>query len=91
MIIYIVEAEYIKDYFVKLSFNNGVTDVVDLKNSIFNNHRKIFEPLRDVEFFRKFTLDSWTMVWPNEVDFAPEYLYDLAVKQNEKTHNTVYS
>ena len=49
----------------------------------------IFEPLRNVEFFRKFTLDSWTMVWPNEVDFAPEYLYDLAIKQNEKTHNTV--
>ncbi|OQX75724.1 MAG: hypothetical protein B6D61_09890 [Bacteroidetes bacterium 4484_249] len=90
MIIYITKAEFIEDYTVKLSFNDGMVMLVNLKNSIFNDHRKIFEPLKDVQYFKKFTLDTWTLVWPNGVDFAPEYLYELAVKQNEKAHNIIY-
>jgi len=36
----------------------------------------VFEPLRDVENFRRFTLsqDLHTLVWPNGADFAPEFL-----------------
>lgn len=88
MIINIIKAEYIKDYTVELSFNDGTTKVVDLKQSIFNDHRKIFEPLRNIEYFKTFTLDGWTLVWSNEADFAPEYLYDLAIEQNKKAHKT---
>ncbi|MEN8121287.1 MAG: DUF2442 domain-containing protein [Bacteroidota bacterium] len=84
MIISVIKAEYIKGYSIKLNFDNGDSGIVDLKSSIFNDHRKIFEPLRDIEFFKNFSLDSWTLNWPNEVDFAPEYLYNLAIKQNEK-------
>lgn len=85
MIISVINAEYIKDYSIRLNFDTGESGIVDLKAAIFNDHRKIFEPLRDIKFFKKFSLDTWTLFWPNEADFAPEYLYDLAVKQKENT------
>ncbi|MCD4664854.1 MAG: DUF2442 domain-containing protein [Bacteroidales bacterium] len=77
MIVSVTKAEYIKDYSIMLNFDNGVKGVVDLKSTIFNDHRKIFEPLKNIEFFKKFSLDSWTIVWSNELDLAPEYLYSL--------------
>lgn len=84
MIITVIKAKYIKDYSIKLSFDNGESGIIDLESTIFNDHRKIFEPLRDIEFFKSFSLDNWTINWPNEADFAPEYLYDLAINQKEK-------
>ncbi len=48
MIISVTKAEYIKDYFIMLNFDNGKKGVVNLKSTIFNDKRKIFEPLRNV-------------------------------------------
>jgi hypothetical protein len=37
---------------------------------------EVFEPLRDVEYFKTFKLhpELRTVVWPNGADFAPEFL-----------------
>ena len=51
----ITKAEYIADYSIMLNFNNGEKGIVDLKSTIFNDHRKIFEPLKDIEYFKKIT------------------------------------
>ncbi len=88
MLVGIVKADYIKDYSVSLQFDNGESGIVDLKDTIFKDHRKIFEPLREINFFKSFKLDSWTMTWSNNADFSPEFLYDLAMK-NKKAHNTI--
>jgi hypothetical protein len=39
---------------------------------------EIFELLRDIPFFRNFTVNQelHTVVWPNGADFAPEFLYE---------------
>jgi hypothetical protein len=36
----------------------------------------VFEPLKEVEYFRKFQVhpELRTIVWPNGADFAPEFL-----------------
>ena len=81
MIVSIIKAEYIKDYSIMLNFDNGRKGLVNLKSTIFNDKRKIFKPLRDIEYFKRFTLGSWTLNWENELDLAPEYLYKLATKE----------
>jgi len=82
MNISITKAEYVSDYSIKLKFDNGASGTVDLKPTIFNDKRKIFEALRNVDFFKNFSLDSWTLVWENQLDLAPEYLYNLLNKKS---------
>jgi hypothetical protein len=84
MIISVIDAKLVKDFTLHLQFENGESGTVDLKDVIFKDKRKIFTPLKNAEYFKKFTLDNWTVVWPNEFGFAPEFLYELAIKQNKK-------
>jgi len=37
---------------------------------------EIFEPLKDISYFKNFTVDHklYTVVWLNDADFAPEFL-----------------
>ena len=77
MSVSVTKAKYISNYSIMLNFNNGEQGIVDLKSTIFNDSRKIFEPLKNIEFFKKFTLDSWTLVWSNNLDLAPEFLYSI--------------
>ena len=83
LLIKIVDAKYIKDFKLELVFNDGSKGPVDLKHKIHNDHRKIFHALRSVEYFKKFTLNRWTIQWENGLDLAPEFLHDLAVRQKE--------
>ncbi|MBS9767001.1 MAG: DUF2442 domain-containing protein [Flavobacteriaceae bacterium] len=74
-LIWITQAEYLSDYKIKLVFNDGFKGVVDLENRIEGT---LFKPLKDKEYFRTFKKNSWTIEWNCKVDFAPEYLYELA-------------
>lgn len=74
MFIEVVKAEYVDDYRIKLWFNNNVTKVVDLKSSLKG---LVFEPLRDLDYFKKFSVKYNTVEWENGADFAPEYLLSL--------------
>ncbi len=77
MLLNVIKAEYINDYKINVFFDNGFNKIVDLKNTIFNDNRKIFEPLKNIDFFKKFSIKLNTITWENELDLAPEYLLDL--------------
>ena len=74
MFIHVNDAKYIGDYKVWLSFNDGMQGEVDLASELYG---EIFEPLKDLSFFRSFTLEGHTLSWSNGADFAPEFLYEL--------------
>ena len=75
MFLEVVKANYLDGYKIQLLFNNGETKVVDLSNSL---NVKVFTPLKDIEYFKRFSIKFNTIEWENGADFAPEYLYDIA-------------
>jgi hypothetical protein len=38
--------------------------------------------LQDIDYFKAFTLDPFTIDWNDEIGFAPEYLYERGVQLN---------
>ena len=73
MISRIDEARYLDEFRIWLRFDDGAAGEVDLSQELSG---PVFEPLRRVEFFRRFQLhpEFKTLVWPNGADFAPEFL-----------------
>lgn len=69
----VVSAEYVKDYILLLHFNNGEKKLFDF-STVYNDG--ICRKLQDMDYFRRFTLDPFTVDWNNEIGFAPEFLYE---------------
>jgi uncharacterized protein DUF2442 len=69
----LVEARHTQGHRVWLRFDDGVAGEIDLACEL---QGPVFEPLKDVEAFRRFRLhrELHTIVWPNGADFAPEFL-----------------
>ena len=69
----VIQAVYVSDYKIKLTFDNGEKRIVDCQRWLKGN---IFEPLKDKQYFQKFFVDGWSIAWPNGADIAPETLYE---------------
>jgi len=76
--IYVVKAEYLRDFIVSVTFNDGLSAELDLGPMIKDDTRAIVRQLLDVTLFSRLTVDADTIVWPNGFDLAPEYLYERA-------------
>ncbi|HEX3107859.1 MAG TPA: DUF2442 domain-containing protein [Thermoanaerobaculia bacterium] len=71
----VIEVRYVRDYTLWLRFEDGASGEVDIAPSFKG---PVFEPLRDIEFFKQVRVDSeiGTIVWPNGADVAPETLHE---------------
>lgn len=76
MMPHVIEARHIAGHTLWLRFDDGAEGEVDLVAEI---HGEVFEPLRDVDYFRRFSVhpELKTLVWPNGADFAPEFLRSM--------------
>lgn len=72
MILPTTDVEYLHNYPLQLSFNDGVAGVVDLSNELWGER---CEPVTDTQLFSQVKLD--TIVWANGADLAPEFLRNL--------------
>jgi hypothetical protein len=80
MFLEITQASYINDYKLLLKFSSGAEMIVDLENEL---NGSVFTALKDKSNFRKFSIVFNTIEWENGADFAPEYLYELALSQHK--------
>jgi len=71
MFVHVEQAKYLNEYKIWLSFNDGAEGEVDLSSELYG---EIFEPLKNISFFKSFTLEGHTLSWSNGADFAPEFL-----------------
>jgi len=78
MFLHVEEVVCEGDHRLRLTFNDGSVKEVDLGGELSG---PVFEPLKDVQFFRKVALnhDTGTVEWPNGADFAPEFLFEIGV------------
>lgn len=76
MLLTITDVEYLGDYTLLCSFNNGQRRKVDLTPLLAY---PAFADLRDKGNFIQFGLDH-TIFWANGADIAPEYLYEHGVE-----------
>lgn len=83
MFLHVTNANYIEDYKIEVSFNNGRKGVADLRSALKGS---VFKSLRNKSEFSSFTVDKEleTIVWSNGADLAPEYIYFQAFKNEPK-------
>jgi len=75
MFLHVTDARHVEGHRVHVSFSDGTNSEIDLKDSLDG---PIFEPLRDVDYFKSFSIVGHTLAWPNGADFAPEFLRSIA-------------
>lgn len=80
----VLNAIYLDDYKIDLSFNDGNSGVADLHDVIFNDTRVPFLVLRNKKIFRKFKIEHQTLVWENGLDLAPEFLFFVTFKNRSE-------
>ena len=65
MFLHVTHVAYLKDYQLRLEFNDGKVKDLDLKDELYG---EIFEPLRELVFFRKVSVN------PDTGCYVPHYL-----------------
>lgn len=71
----IIKARYIDGYRIEAVFSNGIKKIIDFA-PVIQRAKGIVKKLEDVEFFKNFTLDPFTIDWNNEIGFDPQDLYE---------------
>ena len=75
-LIYITSAKYVSGYILELTFNNGEVKLFDFTRLY---DKGICTKLQDIDYFKNFKLDAFSVDWNNEIGFAPEYLYEQSI------------
>ncbi len=71
----ITKAKYIDGYHIEATFSNGIIKMLDFSD-IIKNAKGVVRKLADINYFKNFTLDPFTIDWNDEVGFDPQDLYD---------------
>lgn len=74
---------HISDYKLLLLFDDDSTRLVDLAGELDG---EIFEPLKDIDYFRRVRVhpDLATIVWENGADMCPDFLYRNSVEVSRR-------
>ncbi len=81
MFLHVTKAKYINKHQVWLKFNDKTSGIADFSNQL---EGEIFEPLKNIDYFKNFKLEGYTLNWENGADFAPEFLKSIL---NVPSHN----
>jgi hypothetical protein len=74
----VIEAKIIKDYTIKVVFDDFKKGIIDLRKYL---GKGIFKELLNKKKFRQMKVDAelGTICWPNGADIAPDRLYSEAI------------
>jgi hypothetical protein len=81
---FVKKATHAGGYRLLLTFEDGEERLVNLETHLDG---PIFEPLKDPAYFKNFIVseDLDTVVWENDADFSPDFLYEIGQPVSEAT------
>lgn len=76
----VIHVKALPNYELLLEFENGELKIFDVKPLL---DKGVFVALKEESVFESVGLENGTVVWPNEIDIAPETLYvrSVSIKQ----------
>ncbi len=79
---FVKDVAYVSEYKLLLTFEDGVAKLVNLGPYLDGS---IFEPLKDIDYFKtvKVNSDIDTIVWENNADMSPDFLYEIGVVESD--------
>ena len=72
----VVQVEPTNDHHLYITFTNGERRVFDATPLLA---LPAFKPLKNIEFFRRVRTGSGTILWPQDIDYCPDTLYEKSV------------
>jgi hypothetical protein len=76
----VVEAKYRGAFRIYLVFNDRTKGTIDFRRWLKG---PVFQPLKDLDYFRRFFVDGGSVGWPNGADIAPETLYAAIARRTQ--------
>jgi hypothetical protein len=65
----------LSEWRLAVTFNDGLTGIVDLSALVCGSDAGVFEALRDPAEFAKAHLECGAVTWPNGADIAPDAMH----------------
>ena len=72
---FVKKAEYLKDYKLKIEFEDKSIKVFDM-DKYLENDSLIFRPLKQKDIFKMFEVKWDTIIWITWADISPDFLYE---------------
>lgn len=66
----------LEDFSLNVTFVDGLTGRVSMKDLIFNQNAGVFAELRQPGVFNQVSIVYGVVTWPGEIDLAPDAMYD---------------
>lgn len=82
----VIKAEYVEDYKVRLTFNDGKVNVVDFEYQVFRQQNPDYQKYRDINEFKKFKIDMGNIVWGKDWDLI-FHIHELYNNSLDKRRN----
>lgn len=64
-----------QDYTLQITFEDGSVRIYDARPLL---DKPIYNPLQNIGFFMQAKAECGTVVWNDEIDIAPEHLYECS-------------
>jgi Protein of unknown function (DUF2442) len=77
----VTEVRTLPGYRVVVRFVDGTEGEVDLSRLVLSNRAGVFAALRDPAVFAKAYVEYGAVMWPGEIDLAPDAMYDEIKKE----------
>jgi hypothetical protein len=72
----VTEVHTLPGYHLVVKFVDGTEGEVDLSQLVLSNKAGVFAALRDPAVFAKAYVECGAVMWPGEIDLAPDAMYD---------------